>query len=258
MSEIKLVLTDIDGTVAQLGKHLVSNVVREAVIRCEESGILVVPVTGRYHRMAQPVLELLGFDGPGVFDNGATIQDCKTGEIIWSRWMNPEQVRKIAKICLPVAYDIDYMDDHIQHQPAADEIELIEDMNRPAPYVYALIDEHGIASVEKALDLIPGITYYTASSTNQKWPNAIGIQVNTIDADKFHGVSALRGILGISKEHTFAIGDGKNDLALFSNAEHTVAMDNADDSLKAVADHIVPSVDEDGFAVAMDLYVLYK
>jgi hydroxymethylpyrimidine pyrophosphatase-like HAD family hydrolase len=44
MSAIKLVLTDFDGTVAQMGKHIVSEAVREAVIACEESGVRMVPV----------------------------------------------------------------------------------------------------------------------------------------------------------------------------------------------------------------------
>ena len=258
MSEIKLVLTDFDGTVAEMGKHIVSDAVRRSVIECEDNGIQVVPVTGRYHRMAQPVLEILGFDGLGVFDNGATIQECTTGRIVWSKWMDSDIVRRVAAICAPVSFDIDYTDEHIQHMPRDDELELIHDIARPAPYVYALIDSAKIDSVKEKLDYIPGITFYTAPSTNDKWSDAVGIQVNDVSADKFHGVDALRNITGITKEYTLAIGDGDNDLALFDNAGTKVAMGNATDLLKTKADYIVTSVDQDGFVEAMNKYVLKK
>lgn len=258
MSQIELVLTDFDGTVAELGKHIVSDAVRQAVVACEEKGVHMVPVTGRYHRMAQPVLEILGFEDLGIFDNGATIQNCKTGEIIWSKWMDARLIKEIARICAPVAYDIDYADDHIQHEPADNELELIEQVIRPAPYVYALIKPSEIEHVKTALSQIQGITFYTAASTKLDLPDAVGIQVNGIEADKFHGVNALRNIVGVAKEHTLAIGDGDNDIALFNNAGLRVAMGNATDLLKKRADHIVAPVWDDGFAEAMHKFVLNK
>lgn len=259
MSDVKLVLTDFDGTVAEMGKHVVSNAVREAIIACEEKGVRMVPITGRYYQMALPVLEVLGFEDLGVFDNGATIQHCKTGEIVWSKWMEPELVKQVAKICLPGAHDLDYSDEHIQHEPLDNEIELIESVTRPTSHVYALIDADKIEEAKRALDQIEGITYYTTvSSTNDKWPNAVGVQVNHIEADKFHGVEALRKIIDVSREETLAIGDGDNDVALFRNAGIKIAMGNATDSLKNQADYIVAPVEQDGFVEAMNIYVLNK
>lgn len=258
MSDVKLVLTDFDGTVAEMGKHIVSNAVREAVIACEEKGVRMVPITGRYYQMALPVLELLGFEDLGVFDNGATIQRCKTGEIVWSKWMEPELVKQVARICLPGAHDLDYSDEHIQHEPIDNELELIESVARPTSHVYALIDADKIDNAKRALDQVEGITYYTAPSTNDEWPDAIGIQVNHVEADKFHGVEALRKIIGVSREETLAIGDGDNDVALFRNAGIKIAMGNATDSLKTQADYIVASVEQDGFAEAMSKFVLNK
>jgi hypothetical protein len=69
-------------------------------------------------------------------------------------------------------------------------------------------------------------------------------------------VEALRNITHSLKEQTLAIGDGSNDLSLFQNAGFRVAMGNASDELKDAADYVVGSVDEDGFAEAMDRFVL--
>ena len=258
MSDIKLVLTDFDGTVAQMGKHIVSDAVRDAVTACENQNVRMVPVTGRYYEMARPVLEILGFEDLGIFDNGATIQNCITGEIIWKQWIDPETAKQVARICVPGAYDVDYTDEHIQHAPADNEMEVIDDINHSVPHVYALVERSKVEAISKKLDQIKGITYYTASGANDKWPDAVGIQVNHDQADKFHGVNALRDILGIPIEETLAIGDGDNDVALFKNANIKIAMGNATDALKFQADHIVASVDQDGFVEAMNMYVLNK
>ena len=63
---------------------------------------------------------------------------------------------------------------------------------------------------------------------------------------KATAIEALLTHLGLSKERTIAIGDGLNDLEMFDYCEMGIAMGNAKDELKAVADHVTRSVDEDG------------
>jgi len=83
-----------------------------------------------------------------------------------------------------------------------------------------------------------------------------GIFVTHVKADKEHAVHELLKLTGSDKKHTLAIGDGNNDLPLFRAAGVKVAMGNASKTLKAAADYVVPSVSEDGFAVAIRRYVL--
>lgn len=254
--DVQLVLTDFDGTVVEFGKHIVSDAVRQTVIACEDQGVRMVPVTGRYHRMAQPVLELLGFEDLGVFDNGATIQNCKSGEIIWSKWLGPDVVRQVASVCAPGAEVIDYTGGHDEHEPADNELEIIAQTNESTSHVYALIKPEAVEHVREQLAKIEGITFYSAPSSRDHAPDAIGFQVNHIEADKFHGVNALRKIIGVSKDNTLAIGDGENDIALFENAAIKVAMGNATEGLKAKADIVVDTVQNDGFVAAMRQFVL--
>lgn len=256
MANIELVLTDFDGTVVEFGKHIVSDNVRQAVIACEDKGVKVVPVTGRYYEMARPVLELLGFDGLGVFDNGASIQDCRTGELVWSKWLDVETVQKVASVMAPASRIIDYTPGHDEHVPADNELERIKELAvEPASHIFGLVALEKLDEVRAGLEAIEEITYYTAASTYGEL-EYIGVQVNHISANKFHGVNALRVITGISKEHTLAIGDGENDISLFENAAIKVAMGNATDTLKAKADYVTGRVDEDGFVEAMRKFVL--
>ena len=70
-------------------------------------------------------------------------------------------------------------------------------------------------------------------------------------ADKGAGIMALAAHLGFNPRHTIAFGDGGNDTSMIRSAGIGVAMGNALDSLKAEADYITTSVDEDGVMNAL-------
>lgn len=70
-------------------------------------------------------------------------------------------------------------------------------------------------------------------------------------ADKGAGIMELASHLGFNPEHTIAFGDGGNDTSMIRAAGIGVAMGNALESLKAEADYITTSVDEDGVMNAL-------
>src|SRR5206468_1399910 len=148
------------------------------------------------------------------FDNGASIMHARTGELVWSKWMETEQVRQVAKIIAPVSRWIEYEPEHNEHAIADNEIERIDKLARPTSHVYGLVKIDMVEQTVERLAKIPDISFYTAASTKGD-TDYVGIQVNHIQADKFHGVQALRKIVGIPKEYTLAIGDGDNDISLF-------------------------------------------
>lgn len=251
MPKIELVLTDVDGTLVKLLKNEVSDRVRQAIIATENAGVRVVPVTGRPYEMAEPVLNLLGFDGLCVLDNGASIREVKTGELVWSQWLDTETVREITRILLPFAKTIDYAGNYDEHEPTAGEEKLV---THPAAYVFALIDSAELEHVQQLLKHIPDIICHGNPRAND--PSLNGLQVNHRLGTKFHGTEALRKIEKTKVEHTMAVGDGFNDVPLFENAALKIAMGNAADILKAKADYVVGTIDEDGFAEAIDRFVL--
>lgn len=57
--------------------------------------------------------------------------------------------------------------------------------------------------------------------------------------------------LGLNIDETMAFGDGGNDISIIKKAGIGVAMGNAGDNLKEVADYITTSVDEDGVMNAL-------
>ena len=77
------------------------------------------------------------------------------------------------------------------------------------------------------------------------------VYIMPIDCDKARGAEAVMKHYGLSMENVLCIGDDNNDIEMVDKAGIGVAMGNANDALKAVADFVTDPIDEDGFAKAM-------
>jgi HAD superfamily hydrolase (TIGR01484 family) len=252
MSEIKLVLTDIDGTLVWHGQHDPSPAVRDSIEKVQDAGIQLTSATGRPYEMMHQIFEQLGFRGLGIFDGGASIRDIQTGELHWSNWLDEKRVKRIAEILLPHSTVIDYYPGYKEVSPVDTDIENdVED----APYVFAFFDAGARQTVLQQLNDMKDISYHVGIG-RADLPGMLDIQVTDINSDKFHAVNALRKLVHSEKAQTLAIGDSTNDLPLFRNSGVKVAMGNAMEELKREADYIVGDVDHDGFAEAMNRFVL--
>jgi len=91
----------------------------------------------------------------------------------------------------------------------------------------------------------------TSGLTATRWsPNFA--DVFPTGGGKDRGIEALIRHLGIQREETIAFGDGENDISMLEYAGVGVAMGNASDKVKARADYVTSSVDEDGVARAVE------
>lgn len=82
------------------------------------------------------------------------------------------------------------------------------------------------------------------------------LEMNAPGVHKGEGLLILGKLLGIEREEIMACGDGGNDLEMIKTAGLGVAMDNATDEVKAAADYITCSNEEDGVAKAIEKFVL--
>ncbi len=69
---------------------------------------------------------------------------------------------------------------------------------------------------------------------------------------KASGIEKVIQILNIKKEDTYAFGDGRNDLEMFEIVEHSYAMGNASEEVKAKAKYVCPSIKDDGVAIVLE------
>jgi hydroxymethylpyrimidine pyrophosphatase-like HAD family hydrolase len=77
-------------------------------------------------------------------------------------------------------------------------------------------------------------------------------------ATKLHAVIKIADIEKIKPEEIIGVGDSYNDYPLLSACGFKIAMGNAVPELKAIADYIVPTVDDDGVAVVIEKFILNR
>jgi hydroxymethylpyrimidine pyrophosphatase-like HAD family hydrolase len=82
------------------------------------------------------------------------------------------------------------------------------------------------------------------------------VEATAAGVDKGSGLRKLCEIMDIDPQRVLAIGDSENDIPMLRAAGFGVAMGNATESLKAIADWIAPPIEEDGAAVALRRWVL--
>lgn len=82
------------------------------------------------------------------------------------------------------------------------------------------------------------------------------VNVTNPGVSKGVAVRELAASLGVPLERVMGVGDGPNDAPLLEVSGLAVAMGNAEEPLKRIADVVVPTVHEDGLAVALETYVL--
>ena len=78
------------------------------------------------------------------------------------------------------------------------------------------------------------------------------LEINAPGATKGEAILRLAKHLGLSREQTMGFGDGENDMTMIHMAGIGVAMGNAVEALKAEADYVTVTNDEDGVADAIE------
>lgn len=272
--KIKLIALDLDATLLDSQKR-VSQRNLEALERARQLGILMVPVTGRPAQgLPQAVLDLPGLRY-AVTSNGATVRDLAEDRYLLEKHLTPEKSLTILEACreFPMIrecfregvgyltredYDIlmaryagtpmwEYVLDTRQVLPGTIEDFLRED-DRLVEELFFLTDSPETKeSLRTHLSSLPDIAFA------DPFPNDLEVMAGGID--KGEAFLWLLDYLGIDPQETLAMGDGGSDIPLLKAAGIGIAMDNALDYVKAAADHVTASCDEDGVALALEKYI---
>ena len=82
------------------------------------------------------------------------------------------------------------------------------------------------------------------------------LEISAVGVTKGTGLKKLCEHLGISLEETIAVGDADNDIDVLKTAGLSVAMGNANDTVKSICDVVVSDCDHDGCAEVIEKYLL--
>ena len=238
---------------------------RAAIVRTLSAGIHVVLVTGRMFQSVRRYALEAGIEDPVVCYQGAVV-----AEPISSRWLrhvpiplelaretiaalNEEGVGLncyvddelyVAEVTPEARRYADFQD--LELHPVGD---LLEWLDRPPTKLVVIGDPEPLDGLkQRMLDRFEGRLYISKSLP-------FFLEFASPHVTKAAGLEFLAAQLGFARERTLAFGDGENDIELVDWAGYGVAVENAHDQVKEVADFGCPSVDEEGVAQVLEAYL---
>lgn len=269
---IKLIMTDLDGTLFKDDHESISERNVNALKKAQENGIKICIATGRTKSLIFDAVALVPFADYIITSNGAVTYDAKTDEIIASQLLSAEKSKKVFEI----------INSHSLTHEIYFEGECFLDGYSAKLYNYGNISAHYLKVLKDKANVVPDLSEHIGEKGVEKinimhvvgdelqeikdsFLNIGGIYVtssipenlemNNINANKGYALSALCRILNISENEVMAFGDSGNDCEMLRTAGYSFATANAWDEAKKAAKSVTLSNEDDGVAVQIEKYL---
>lgn len=270
MNDYKLIAIDMDGTL--LNNHLeISPRVVQAINEVIKRGVKVTLCTGRMFASASQYADKLRINVPLITYNGALVKNSQTKEILYRRIVPLEEAFRVISKCREFGFQLNiYVDDklfvekdterargyaervNVPLNVAGDFIEFLKEIGNGPIKMLAIGEEEELNLLRDQLKAEGADLYITRSRYHF-------LEFLNKEATKGLGLKAVADTLGINKDNIMAIGDNENDLEMFKYARTAVVMKNARDDIKACADYVTETCnDDDGVAEILEKLVLGK
>lgn len=249
-SRIQYIALDLDGTLLRTDKSI-SDRTRLAVERAESQGYVPIVATARPPRTAETFLEGFVQDAPRVYYSGSRV--CIGNDCLINRTIPTSTALHIVDTILGrfpkarVGVEIDdrlYANQLLGNAHPDDILDVRTVLDQEPVKIMLDLSTPGIP--EDILYDLPPVVRYVASDGG--WL----AQIMHRDVSKSDGIGRVVGRNGRSLSEVIAFGDDTNDVEMIREAGIGVAMANAVDPVKSVADHVTLSNDEDGVAVVIE------
>lgn len=260
----KLIAADLDGTL-RTDRHPFSPRLRDAVRRAQARDVRVVIATGRMYRTAAPFARELGLTSAMICDHGATIRDASSGEMLVQKTVPLDLAREVIEcasddlavlVCVQEEFFTPRLSAAAQNFVGSyrEYLHVVPDLAQSLhgePQKILFVNDE---SVTDSLFVELKIRFGTELQVVQSDPTYV--ELTHRDVSKGNAVAWLAQRWNIAREQVIALGDHDNDRSMIEWAGLGVAMGNAIERVKASADFIAPSVDEDGAAFVIEKFVL--
>ncbi|AIV35434.1 HAD family hydrolase [Streptomyces sp. MPA0124] len=256
----RLIATDLDGTLLR-GDDTISQRTRDALAAATAAGAAHIVVTGRAVPWTRHILDDLGYDGLAVCGQGAQVYHAGEHRLLTSVTLD----RQLAGVALAkieaetgplyLAASRDGLDGDVLvgpgyevggDLPALPLTDASDLWSAPLNKIYI---QHPTLSddelAEVARQAAGGFVTVTMAGAGV-------VELLPLGLSKATGLSLAARRLGLKAADTIAFGDMPNDVPMFGWAARGVAMANAHEELKAVADEVTSSNNEDGIAVVLE------
>ena len=278
MKEIKLIALDLDGTLFNHDGIITPATIAE-LNRASRQGIYTVIATGRpfnglpFEQIKDTQIEY------ALTTNGASVYRIADKKCIYENAMDLEMIRPILDWILSKEIHIDFYIEGEGFTP----IRCRENLHRlavpdslrrymiatrtPVEDLLAYVSDCGktIQKINLNFYAQPDGTFLYREETLAFLKSLSTIEVvcggfnnfeiSKAGVTKATGLQALTAHLGVTMEETMAVGDSENDLSMINAAGIGVAMGNASDDVKSIANYITTSNEEDGVGEAIKRFI---
>jgi Cof subfamily protein (haloacid dehalogenase superfamily) len=272
-ANIRAVASDVDGTLTRPDLQISSRT-RAAIRETRSQGITFIPATGKGPLGAQAALgpELPLAELHGVYLNGLLV--LSPGErVVFERLLDPSIGEVIVQYCKEHGLSLlGYSGSHIVCETRDSNIDGIMDYHEPMPkeigglrraftdgypiHKLIVISSRGASSVidhhRPKLEALLGDTVAITQAMSHM------LEFLPAGGGKSEGLQHLLNSIGVDKGQVLAMGDAQNDIGMLQLAGTSVAMGQAEKSVRKYADFITVSNANDGAALALEKILLAR
>ena len=280
----KMALLDIDGTLVTTWKFATQRN-KQVIKRLADMGVIVCICTGRNIHSTLPVLRTFNINTPCMCIDGMIMYDPQQKRIIYETILPNKTMREILDIVKVHNVNIEVVTNRHYFWLIRDkdiggyELHNMGSVSMPASALISVYKYSFGVRYIKNLDrfykrdeqLYEIVAVGDASETNSikaqlaghdnkeiytrlMWGNQLFITANGVG--KSEGLRLLCRHFNITPDEVVAIGDDDNDIDMLEAAGMGVAMGNARENVKKVADYITETNDNDGVAIALERFFL--
>jgi Cof subfamily protein (haloacid dehalogenase superfamily) len=263
--KISLVLADVDGTLVTENKVLTQRA-QAAVVALRRAGIRFAITSGRPPRGMAMLFDALGIDTPIAGFNGGVF--VKRDLTVLAQKMIPAAIARqaldLVRACKldPWVYtSTDWLITRADAPHVAREawtvrfepkvVETFEDQLDQAAKIVGVSDDYSRVQACEA-EVQASLKDYATAKRSQPYY----LDITNKDANKGVVVDYLSAHFGLPAEEIATIGDQPNDVLMFKRSGFSIAMGNASDEVKAQANVVTDSYNDEGFAKAMERFIL--
>lgn len=263
----KLIAIDVDDTLINDDGQVTARTKRALGLAIKQ-GVTVTLATGRMYPSAQKIAVQTGLNVPLITYQGALIKNVMDGKVLYERYVPRSAVFKLLRYC---------EEHNIYLQLYSDDKLYAREENEKLTH-YASINEISYTVVTNFDYLLTSPLNKVAMNDEPERLDRIAVELRELLGAEVHITKskpyllevthwegtkgrALRHLVhhfGCNLTETIGIGDSWNDHDLIETAGLGVAMGNAVDSLKAIADYVTRSNNDEGVAHVIEKFVLLK
>jgi Cof subfamily protein (haloacid dehalogenase superfamily) len=263
---IRMVIADVDGTLVTQEKILTERAA-QSVVRLHDAGVKFAITSGRPPRGMAMLIDPLKMTEPVAGFNGGVITKPDLTTIVRENFLPRAMVEKVIQIILDHKLDVWLYSGHDWY---------VRDMNAPhvareqwtvkfAPNVRQNFDGllENIAKVVGVSDDLDAVKNCEKDAQDACGDQASAarsqpyyLDVTNPKANKGEVVLAFSELANIPVDQIATIGDMPNDVLMFKKSGVSIAMGNASDEVQKSATYVTASNEKEGFALAMEKYVL--